>query len=74
MMEPDFIDEEQIPLLQRENNYDDVYNDLSNYINHLVMYQFWTMSNSMWGPRKMLFFVILFINPPIHHDISMSAK
>ena len=27
MMESDFIDEEQIPLLQREDNYDDVYDD-----------------------------------------------
>ena len=27
MIEPDFIDEEQIPLLQREDNYDDVYDD-----------------------------------------------
>ena len=31
MMEPDFIDEEQIPLLQREDNYDDGYdNNIAN--------------------------------------------
>ena len=28
MIEPDFIDEEQIPLLQREDNYDDKYDDI----------------------------------------------
>ena len=27
MMEPDYIDNEQIPLLQREDNYDDIYDD-----------------------------------------------